>query len=292
METACKIQGRSLSQDDIEFVRRLILDNPTFSRRRISEQLAKAWDWRAASGQLKDMAARSLLLKLEARGLIVLPKRRREPSRRLSKEAAALEITPPPSIAQPLADLMPIDIAVVKSGHPDYNLFCGYLMRYHYLGFGGPVGENLGYLARDRSGRDIACLLFGAPAWRLAPRDAFIGWDDAMRQKNLCLIANNTRFLILPWVNAPNLASHILSRMAKRLCVDWLDKYNHPIHAIETFVDRERFTGACYRAANWTCVGATKGRSRQDRNHKLKLSVKDIYIYTLGRHAKEGLLSC
>ncbi len=238
------------------------------------------------------MAARSLLLKLETRGLVVLPKRRREPSRRLSKEAAVLEIAPPPSIVQPLADLMLVDIRMVKSGQPEYVAFSSYLIRYHYLGFGGPVGENMAYLVRDRHGRDIACLLFGAPAWRLSPRDDFIGWDDTIRQKNLCLIANNTRFLILPWVNVPNLASHILSSVAKRLCADWLDKYNHPLHLIETFVDRERFTGACYRAANWTCVGTTKGRSRQDRNHKLSVSVKDIYVYPLGRHAKERLASC
>lgn len=292
METACRIQGRYLSQEDIEFIRRLIGGNPTFSRRRISEHLAKAWDWRSASGQLKDMAARSLLLKLEARGLIVLPPRRQPPSRRLPKRAVNLEFQEPVAIDQPLSDLSPLDIATVKSGQPDYIAFSSYLMRYHYLCFGGPIGENMGYLVRDRSGRDIACLLFGAPAWRLASRDDFIGWDDETRQKNLGLIAGNTRFLILPWVSVPNLASHVLSLVAKRLCADWLDKYNHPIHLIETFVERGRFTGNCYRAANWTWVGTTKGRSRQDRNHKISVSVKDIYLYALSRNAKERLLSC
>ena len=142
-------------------------------------------------------------------------------------------------------------------------------------------GENLGYLVQDRHGRDLACALFGAAAWKIRPRDAFIGWTANQRQTHLGGVVNNSRFLILPWVRVPELASHILGRVARRVARDWQARYSHPVVLLETFVERSRFRGSCYRAANWICVGQTQGRTRQDRQHQLQAPVKDILVYPL-----------
>ncbi len=158
-----------------------------------------------------------------------------------------------------------------------------YLAQHHYLGFHRPVGESIKYLVRDRYGRDLACALFGLAAWKLAPRDAFIGWSDRQRHRNLILLTNNTRFLVLPWVVVPHLASHILGLVLRRLRADWRSKYGHPVHLVETFVDRARFRGTCYRATNWQCVGQTQGRSRQDPYTTLWIPFKE--------HLPQGILS-
>lgn len=147
----------------------------------------------------------------------------------------------------------------------------------------------MAYLVGDRYGRDLACVLFGAAAWKVADRDNYIGWTPDVRTCGLHWLANNTRFLILPWVRVDHLASHILGRIARRISADWELKYGHGIYLIETFVERDRFKGTCYRAANWTCVGQTQGRSRQDRNRKLHVPVKNIYLYPLRRDYKEVL---
>jgi hypothetical protein len=130
-------------------------------------------------------------------------------------------------------------------------------------------------------GQEVACLLFGAAAWRCAPRDQFLGWNDLIRRQRLHTVANNTRFLILPWVRVPHLASHVLSQVARRIGADWRGKYGHGLEWLETFVERERFAGSCYRAANWQWVGRTTGRSRQDPDHTRTVPVKDIYLYRL-----------
>jgi hypothetical protein len=156
-----------------------------------------------------------------------------------------------------------------------------YLDQYHYLGL-RVVGENLGYLAMDTHGRDVGALLFGAPAWRCASRDRFLEWDDGCRREQLHRVANQTRFLVLPWVRVPHLASHVLGAVARRIRADWQMKYGHGLDWLETFVERGRFAGSCYRAANWQCVGQTTGRSRQDRDRTRRVPVKDVYLYPLG----------
>lgn len=282
MESVHRIQGRDLSESNIAEVRSLIAANPAWHRTRLSVELAQTWSWRSAAGQLQDMAARSLLVKLERRGFIALPPHQHPGYPRLRRgiapEAASLAPTP---IAQPLAGLLPLRVETVPPGHSDRLLFSRYLAQHHYLGYRGPVGESLAYLVRDCQGRDLACVLFGAAAWKTQPRDAWIGWDPDTRARRLSFLTNNTRFLILPWVRVPHLASHILGRITRRLADDWRAKYNHPVHLLETFVDRERFKGTCYRAANWTCVGQTQGRSRQDCARALRVPVKDIYLYPL-----------
>ena len=187
-----------------------------------------------------------------------------------------------------LSVLLPLHVTVLtpKTIKPLHR----YLAIHHSLGYRGPVGENLAYQIQDRRGRDVACVVFGAAAWKTPARDAWIGWTSEQRARGIQRIANNSRFLILPWVKVPHLASHILGLIVRRVASDWQSKYAHGIDLVETFVDRERFRGTCYRAANWICVGQTQGRSRQDRTHTLKVPVKDIYVYPLRSDFRERLI--
>lgn len=288
------LQGRTLGPSERGQVVQLIAENPGWTRYRLSRELAQLWDWHSASGQLKDMAARSLLLKLEERGLIRLPARRwASPNRMRHKQVPALD----PRISQepfktPLANLLPLDLREVSVGFPaDRALFEALLHQFHYLSYRSPVGENLQYLALERSGRPVACVLFGAAAWQCADRDRHIGWDAPTRAARLHLITNNTRFLRLPWVDAPGLASHVLGRVVRRINLDWQQKYDHPIDLLETFVERDRFAGTCYQAANWIRVGQTKGRTRQDapNGQRYQVPIKDIYLFPLHRRFTQRL---
>jgi len=287
------LQGRRIGSSEISEIRDLIAANPLWPRQRLSVVLAQRWQWYATSGQLKDMAARSLLLKLHERGLIVLPERRRAPTRRRSVAVADLfDSLPPEPVEGRLWSLRPLQIQLAGPRKPDYPLFQKYLARHHYLGYGGPVGEHLGYLIRSCTGVDLACLLFGAAAWQCAPRDRWIGWSAQQRVRGLPLIANNQRFLILPWVRVDHLASHILGQVAGRISEDWQQRYGHPLCLLETFVQGDRFQGSCYRAANWVCVGQTTGRTRQNkrhRDHAVHAPVKDVYLYGLQADARQHL---
>jgi hypothetical protein len=281
-----RIQGREIRHADIVRIQRLIAQNPQWSRRRLSEVLAHSWQWYAPSGQLKDMAARTLLLKLHERGFITLPARRQAPVKRGRDPGPDLfELQPPQPVAGRLSALRPLQIQVVGPRQPDYRLFQRYLAQHHYLGYRGPVGENLGYLIRSATGVDLACLLFGAAAWQCAPRDQWIGWSREQRAQGLPGIANNSRFLILPWVRVAQLASHILAQVSGRIAGDWQQRYGHPLYLLETFVQPDRFRGTCYQAANWVRVGQTTGRTRQSQRHRdnqVHAPVKDIYLYALG----------
>jgi hypothetical protein len=180
-----------------------------------------------------------------------------------------------------LRALLPLGVSVVAPGSDDAHVFQGLLAHEHYLGLRNTVGENLRYLARDRHGRPVACVLFGSAAWKCADRDAYLGWDRPTRERNLQRLTNNTRFLIPAWVQVPHLASHVLALIARRIRADWQAKYGHPVHALETFVDRSRFKGTCYRAANWLRLGETRGRTRNDRAHRIRTAAKDVYLYPL-----------
>jgi hypothetical protein len=282
------LQGRRVGSQELAQVKDLLAAQPGWSRWRLSQELARKWDWRSSTGQLKDMAARTLLLKMERRGWIVLPARKRaSPNRMRHKQVPALDAAVSQEPLQtPLANLLPLDLREVSSVQSkDRALFEALLHQFHYLSYRSPVGENLQYLARERTGRPVACLLFGAAAWQCADRDGHIGWDAATRAARLHLITNNTRFLIAPWVDVPGLASHVLGRVLRRIALDWQRKYGHPVHLLETFVERDRFAGTCYRAANWVRVGQTKGRTRQDapdgQHHCAP--IKDIYLFPLHR---------
>jgi len=275
------IQGRELHAEDTGLIRSLLAEHGDWCRTRISEELCRRWDWRNGQGRFKDMAARTLLLKLERAGLIQLPKRRGPSSNGSRNRTPSLVAHATDSIHCALRDLRPLTVSIVEPGSADLRLFNCLLSRYHYLGHRNTVGENIRYLVRDRTGRPVGCALFGSAAWKCAARDAWIGWDRGRREANLGFLTNNTRFLVLPWVTVPHLASHLLATLARRVRIDWQAKYGHPVHALETFVDRDRFKGTCYRAANWLRIGSTQGRTRNDRNHCLRATVKDVYLYPL-----------
>lgn len=288
MDETFVLQGRRLGPGELRQVMEMIDEHPEWSRYRLGCQLAEQWQWRNGAGVLKDMAARTLLLKLEKRGWIRLPARRRaSPNRMRHRQVPALD----PGLSQQpirtaLANLQPLQVREVSVEFPvDRGLFEALLHRFHYLSYRSPVGENLQYLAREKTGRPVACLLFGAAAWRCADRDGYIGWDGPTRAARLHRLANNTRFLVMPWVESSRgLATHVLDLVVRRIDADWRGKYGHGIEALETFVQRDRFAGVCYQAANWIRVGQTKGRTRQDtpEGQQHRAALKDIYL--LGLH--------
>lgn len=289
MNEAIKLQGRELDAHDIDFIQQLLADNPTWSRRKLSIALAQAWDWRNAKGDLKDMASRTMLNKLNERGYIQLPPRRQAPPNHMvNREIPTVPHDTSP-IEQPLTSLQPLRVINVSHNSEHAALYNCLLAKYHYLSYTGSVGENMKYLVLDNQDRPIACLLFGSAAWACAPRDTHVGWDRETRQRHINWTTNNTRFLVAPWVRVPHLASHVLGLVARRITHDWLDRYGHPIYCLETFVERDRFKGTCYRAANWQLVGQTQGRSRNDVKHKTTVAVKDIYLYPLHRHYRQHL---
>jgi len=288
MKMTMVIQGREITHDDIESVRRLVKAHPSWKRTQLSRELCLLWNWRAANGQMKDMACRTFLVKLEQRGYITLPPSQKSPHNALRNRSIPYVPHQRAAIAGSLDTLAPVYIESVENTSL-LGLFKCLLARYHYLGFSGAVGENIKYMVFDRGHNPLACLLFGSAAWKSAPRDDFIGWDAATRKANLPFLTNNMRFLILPWVRVPHLASHILGRIARRISSDWLKKYGHPIYLLETFVEQGRFQGACYQAANWICAGQTKGRSRNDRYATLKAPIKGIYLYPLIKKFREAL---
>jgi hypothetical protein len=281
MEKSLVIQGRQIGPVELEQVRGLLTAHPDWSRYRLSRELCLAWNWRSLTGQIKDMAARALLLKLEQRGWVALPARRcLSPNRMRHKQIQCLPHATDP-IGGSLSELQPLQIQELSQQPEAWPVFDSLLHQYHYLGYTSAVGQNVKYLVRDRQGRDLACLLFGAAAWKTQGRDAFIGWTAAQRQAHLGQVANNSRFLILPWVRVPELASHILGRVARRIAADWQERYGHRVALLETFVEQGRFRGSCYRAANWICAGQTRGRTRQDCRHVLQAPVKDVLVYAL-----------
>ncbi len=273
-------QITAIDQNHVQQIRALLTGNPQWLRTHLSVELCKLWDWQSPAGQYKDMACRNLLLKLERAGAIVLPPRQ---GKRTFHSRPAYPSVPhrQETINDHLKALVPLQISVASQRVEDYNLFNFLLSQYHYLSYRGAVGKNIKYLIRDVQGRPLACLLFGSAAWKTVPRDTFIGWNQKQREGNMQYLTNNTRFLILPWVRVPHLASYILSRIARRISADWQEKYGHPVYLLETFVDRSLFRGVCYQAANWIPVGQTKGRTRNDRNHNIQAPIKDIYVYPL-----------
>jgi len=242
MQEIMVIQGRRVTPQDTQWIRRLIQENPSWYRKRLSIEICQFWNWRTANGQLKDMACRNLMLKLERLGHLTLPPRLRSANNARRHRAFQPVLHAASPIVTELQTLTPIHITPVAAGEQD-DLFKTFLSLYHYLGYSGTVGENMKYMAFDRDDNPLACLLFGAAAWKIAPRDAFIGWDAETRKRNLHLLTNNMRFLILPWVRVPHLASHLLGQVAKRIGGDWMQKYGHPVYLLETFVECERFRG-------------------------------------------------
>jgi len=288
METVLRYRGKTVSPEDVAFIRCLIAENPGDSRRKLSWKLCKAWNWVQANGQPRDMICRSLMLELERAGLIDLPPKKQNPANPL----AVRRRPGPPCIDQSpiegdLCGLATPVIHQVRRG-PLEKLFGGLIEQYHYLGYCQPVGEHLKYLATIDD-RPIACFSWSSAPRHIGCRDRFIGWSPEMRKKNIHLVAYNSRFLLLPWVRIGCLASHLLGKMARRISRDWQEVYGHPIYMLETFVDTERFKGTCYRASNWIHLGQTTGRGKNDLTHKPNRSIKAVWGFCLDEKFREKL---
>jgi Domain of unknown function (DUF4338) len=280
------VQGRLLSVADIEGIRALRAEHPQWNRRQLSEHLAQQWQWRNGAGRFKDMAARTLLLKLEARGLIDLPAPRNGNgnggcrARPPQWVQGDLLCPGPAPVEGLLSALRPVTLEWVET--PAQRRHVTQLLReHHYRGYSGAVGENVQYLATDCQGRELAVMVFGAAAWKVACRDAFIGWSPDQREARLGRIVNQQRFLILPWVCVAHLASHLLALAVRRLGADWQHRYGHPVWLVETFVEEQRFAATSYKAAGWIRVGQTTGRTRQDRHRTLQTPAKGVWLKPL-----------
>lgn len=274
---------RVITQDDLSFINKVIDDYRSEGRSAISRRLCEAWDWRQPNGHLKDVVCRGLLLQLERNQLVTLPPRiidNNNNSQRRKKAQATFDFQPVP-ITVALSDLPPIELRQVRRT-PEEKLFNNLIQQYHYLGYAQPVGEHLKYLiyAGDRL---LACFAFSSAAYAIDCRDNFLGWSRESRERNRHLLAYNSRFLILPWIRVPHLASHLLGRIAKNISQDWQKLYHHPVYWLETFVDTERFAGTCYKAANWIQLGLTSGRGKYNNTHKQLTSIKAMYGYPLSR---------
>jgi hypothetical protein len=289
VESVFVLQGRAMGAAQLQQVQELAQSHPQWSRYRLSRELCVLWNWRAPNGLLKDMAARTLLLKLAERGHVVLPEKRRpSPNRMLHKQLHPVTHESQP-ITGSLAQLRPLELTELSQRPQGLALYEWLLHQYHYLGYASAVGLNLKYLVRDCRGRPLGCLLFGSAAWKCEVRDRFIGWSAAQRQAHLQEVTSNTRFIILPWVQVPQLASHVLGLVVGRLRQDWQIKYARSLQLVETFVDTSRFRGVCYRAANWLDLGQTTGRTRQDRSHQIAVAAKRVWVYPLDNQFRRHL---
>ena len=277
--------GRDFSIEEISNIQRLTDEDPTLTRADISRLTCRAIKWFKADGGLKDMSARVAMLRMQDDGLITLPPPRHP--RPDSKVHITSMSDPKPAIEQAAGKLMPLDLALVNT-KPDSRLWNEYIQRYHYLGHKPLPGAQLRYLVRAAD-QIIALLGFGAAAWQTAPRDKFVGWTPAQRKDNLHLVVNNARFLILPWVRSHNLASMILAKAAKTLPDHWQSTYNVRPALLETFVEKNRFQGTCYRAANWTCLGETKGRGKLGPYGKQSVPIKSVWVYPMDKNFRARL---
>jgi hypothetical protein len=282
MDVKLEYRGRAITPADVVFIRELIAAHATASRRALSKKLCEAWNWVQPNGVLRDMVCRGLMLELHRAGYIQLPPVRYIPPNPLelrSKLVAPTRVIDTTPLEASLAEIRPLEFRQVRRSGEE-PLFNSLLEQHHYLGYRQPVGEHLKYLVYA-CGRPLACLAWSSAPRHLGPRDRFIAWSVEARRQNIRLLAYNTRFLIVPWVKVPHLASHILGHMARLLPGDWERVYGHPLYFLETFVDPERFRGTCYRAANWIVLGRTTGRGKDSQSKRPNRPIKDVLGYPL-----------
>ncbi len=280
-----RYRRRTIAPADLDFIRATITTHAAHGRSRIARVLCEAWDWRQPTGALKECACRDLLLRLEERGAVQLPPRRRAPDGP-SRQDRLLPLPPPPVALLTRADLHALEVRPLQAA--ERPLWKTLLARYHYLGYHRSVGEQLGYVA-FLDGQLVACLAWGAAAYRSAPRETYLGWDVATKRARLPLVAQNIRFLLLPWVRIPHLASKILATNLRRLSADWQARYGHGLLLAETFVDPTRFRGTCYRAANWVGLGPTRGAGKRGNRYRRHGVPKLVFVYPLHPRARERL---
>jgi hypothetical protein len=282
MSLQFKYRGKMVTSDDVAFINRLIGENPSDSRWALSKKLCRAWNWVQPNGALKDMVCRGLMLELHRAGHIRLPAKKHHVNNPFVNRTKPTKVTIDQSrVDGKLSEIKPLQFSQVRRTVSE-KLFNSLIEHYHYLGYCHPVGEQLKYIVYSQQ-RPIACLAWSSVARHIGCRDRFIGWSAHSRKAHIHLLAYNTRFLILPWVRVGCLASHILARMAKIVCQDWQAIYRHPIYYLETFVDKQRFAGTCYKAANWIYLGDTTGRGKNDHTNKVNRSIKAVWGYPLSK---------
>ena len=278
--------GREFTETDLQLIQRLVAATPGINRQKLSRQFCEEVGWRKADGGLKEMSCKVAFLRLHRAGHIQLPPPQKPANNHLKTGKRTLLALPQPEVRTKAGEhTLQLDL-VVKA---DSALWNEYIDRYHYLGYTPLPGAQLRYFVKSED-QVLALLGFGAAAWKTAPRDAYVGWDASTRKKNLHLVVNNARFLILPWVRSKNLGSKILSLISKRIRADWQERYHYEPVLLETFVEKERFLGTCYKAANWVYVGDTKGRGKPDVHHECNLPVKSVWLYPLRKDFRERLI--
>lgn len=289
METLLRYRGRIVTAADAHFIRELIATHAGESRRSLSQKLCAAWNWRQPNGAPRDMVCRGLMLALARAGHIELPAHKRRPPNPFTVRSrpATIEIDRTPLCVQ-LRDLGRLSLRNVRRT-PEEARFNSLLQTYHYLGYAQPVGEHLKFMVYAGE-RPVALFAWSSAARHLGPRDRYLGWSSDVRRQNIRGIAYNTRYLILPWVQVPHLASHLLAQMTRQLSAEWERVYGHAVYFAETFIDTTRYRGTCYRAANWQWLGRTQGRGKDDLTHRPNRTIKDVLGLALVKNFREQLL--
>ena len=286
---ACRYHGRDFTADEMRRLRRLIARRPARNRAQLSREFCELIGWRRPDGGLKDMAARVAMLAMHRDGWIVLPPPRR---RRYPPKPANPQLSQPPLLSPPTAlkDAQPLTLTPISArDRKASDYWNANIAAHHYLGYTSQTGAQMRYIVHDRNGEPLALLGFAAAAWKLAPRDRFIGWSPRTRERHLPRIVNNTRLLVLPWVRLPNLVSHLFKRLAQQLPDDWQRRYRITPVLIETFVETPRFSGTAYQASGWLHIGTTQGRGRQDAHKQYPVPKKHIWLKPLRKDWKRLL---
>lgn len=279
--------GRLFSAEEMDLLRRLIASNPAKTRAQLSRDVCDLLGWRRPDGGRKDMSCRVAMLRMERDGLLQLPPPLKGNGNGHRRPRLTPASDPQEPLTAPVGRLGELVFRCVET-RQDSSLWNELVERHHYLGYQPLPGAQIRYLI---VGGDhlLAAVGFGASAWKVAPRDRFIGWTLEQRRDHLHQVVDNSRFLILPWIHSPNLASHLLARLARRLPQDWERRYGYAPVLLETFVEHERFRGTCYRAANWIHVGQTQGRGKLDRHKRFAVPVKDVFLLPLRRDFRQRL---
>lgn len=282
------IRKRTIGQEDIQQIQATVNKHWDRGRKHISRELCRLWDWRQPSGRLKDMACREILLTLNRKGLISLPPPLKNANNHRRNKVIPEIVVDQTPLQEHISKLPPIELKMVR-GTDAEQLYKSLIHYHHYLGFRQIVGNHLKYIAYI-GGRPVACLGWGSAAWSVKSRDAFIGWDKKTKEQRLGFVANNTRFLVLPWVKVKCLASKVLALNIKSISDDWMTVYHHPLFLLETFVEQDRFKGTCYKAANWIKVGQTKGIAKSGHDHLVHGKIKHVLLYPLGKGFRKKLM--
>ena len=287
MDGVIRYRGKTYTSTEIKEIREVIAAHRDRSRWFISREICRRWNWTQPNGVLKDMICRGLLVRLEAQKLIELPAAKMPSPYPGRRKPPVIEVDQTP-VEGKLSDLKPVELLQVRRT-PLEKVYQGLIEQFHYLGYSRPVGEHLEYLARSQN-RPLACIGWCSAPRHIGCRDRHIGWTKQQRIRNLALVVINTRFLILPWVRVPHLASHLLGTMARRISRDWQQIYRHEVVWLESFVDPARgFLGTCYKAANWIYLGQTTGRGKDDQTNKVNRSLKAVWGYPLRKDFRQVL---